>query len=315
MHLLHTRHAGRFLTACLAVAALFSPHPAGAALWLAKKPPAGAAPAADVPAQHTFYLVTGSFPAGALLQHPGRVYADIRAHLVDPTGTVTAAEMGDGRVRVKTPLKGHHWLFVVGRRVQDGVLHSEGAKFRFYNAEGSVEDSVLREIRGRTIDSKYGRAPVAAVPYELILQEPERDHHISCCLFSGDTIHLKVFRDGAPTAGDRVTVTTDTRWRLALRTGGEGAAAFEIPRPTYTDTTEERMKKLYMLLSAEHEEQAAGILGGSRYDRVHYSQTRPVMFHPSALEWAAKMPAFLTMVIVAVVFGFGVFLHRRRRRR
>lgn len=298
-------------TGLLALLVLW-PTQASASMWISQTDPgSGCCPNADAP-DRTFYIVSGEYPHGRLHTGADAGNGDAAAFVADMQGDIRNVPINGSTIRFRTPLEGHHWLFCQHRELRGDTLHVTLAKCRFYNKYGDVGESVLKEIRGRTIDSKYGRPPLKAVPFEIILQKPLSTHHIACCIYSGDTIRLKIFHDQQPLPDAAVQVITETGWSATLLPGTDNLVSFEIPRNTYIDITEDKYHKEQMLIMADYTLKAAGSFKGQPYQRIHYSMTRPVDFGPSPLEWAAKMPAFFLVFAVIFVCGFGIFLYRLR---
>lgn len=283
---------------------------ASASIWLSQADPAsGCCTGADSP-DKSFYIVRGEYPNGTLREGTDTENGDAAAYVVDMQGNIRDAHVNGSTIRFRAPLESHHWVFYQHRELRGDTLHVALAKYRFYNKYGDVGKSISKEIRGRTIDSKFGRPPVKAVPFEIILQRPLRQHHISCCLYSGDTVRLKVFHDQHPLPDAAVKVVTETGWSAVLHPGTDNLVSFEIPRNTYVDITKDKYHKEHMLIMADYTLNSAGSYQGRPYQRIHYSMTRLVDFGPSPLEWAAKMPAFLLVFAVMLVCGFGIFLYR-----
>lgn len=261
----------------------------------------------------SYIVLQGDYPNGNALDDEAGV--DDSALLVDPEGQTQPANFMPGMLHYKTPLKGHHWLFFERRRVADDTLDVTLAKYRFYNAKGDVRDSVVKEIRGRTIDSKFDRPPLEALPFELVMLPPEKEHHISCCLFSGDLARVRVYYRQQPLAGATLQLTTNDGWQHQLKSDADGIAAFELPLTTRVNTEREKFAKRTILITAHYDAEESGSLNGQPYHQVRYTMTMPIMFHPSALEWAAKAPAFALVVVVVLVLGLGIFLYRLRLRK
>lgn len=287
--------------ALLALFLLPLPPLAAASIWIAKPPPGGG--------EGRLRVVEGTFPEGRLhLAAPSAV----EAYLIDSQGAVAPARVERGWLHFDTPRKGHHWVVYLERTVRDGVLQVELAKYRLYNSGGSPGEALLQEVRGRTSDSKYGRPPLEELPFELVLQQPQREHHVSCCVYAGDIAGVKVYRDRQPAADATLQLLTADGWGRRLRTDAEGFARFELPTTAHVGIEQRRRVKYRLLVTAESELAATGEWAGQPYQRVHYRMTRPLTYHPSAREWAAKQPAFLTVIAVVVALGFGVFLYRLR---
>jgi hypothetical protein len=260
-------------------------------------------------------VLQGEYPRGETLHAEDEAGAEITAYIVGPEGTVRPAHYMQGMLHYDAPLKGHHWLIFVSRRLEGDALAVSMAKYRFYNANGDVDDSVLKEIRGRTIDSKFGRPPLDELPFEIVIQEPEKEHHISCCLFSGDVARVKAYSEQQAMPNTVLQITTNDGWQTRLQTGNDGVAAFELPLTAHVNSEREKFAKRHILISAEYTVERAGRINDRPYKRIHYTMTEPVMFHPSALEWAAKAPAFALVVAVTLLLGLGVFFYRMRVRK
>ena len=291
---------------------LFALAPAlsGASIWLSQEDPSsGCCKQSDSP-DNIFYIVNGDYPSGSAYTS-----SDAEAYAVDPNSMVHTATIDGSTVRFRAPLQGHHWVFYQHRELRDDTLHVSLAKYRFYNKYGEVEKSLLKEVRGRTIDSKYGRPPIKDAPFEIILQKPIQEHHISCCMYSGDVVRLKIFLDQEPIQDVPIKIITSNGWSTVLHPGPDGIASFEIPRDKYVDISKDRYHKEYLLIQAGYTTDSSGSFQGRPYQHIHYRMTMPIYFGPSPLEWAAKMPAFLLVFAVILVSGFGIFLYRLRMKK
>ncbi len=300
----------KFIRTSIIVLLVLTPAVAGASIWLSQEEPSsGCCPKSDSP-DNTFYIVHGDYPNGSVYTSSDAGAGDATAYAVGPNGKVHAAHIDGNTVRFRAPLQGHHWVFYQHRELHDDTLQVSLAKYRFYNKYGEVEKSVFKEVRGRTIDSKYGRPPVKNAPFEIVLQKPIQEHHISCCIYSGDIVRLKVFLNQNPIHNASVKVITSSGWSTTLQPDSDGMASFEIPRDRYVDITKDRYHREYMLIQADYTADATGDFQGRPYRHIHYRMTQPIYFGPSPLEWAAKMPAFLLAFSVLLVSGFGIFLYR-----
>ena len=300
----------RLIRPGLAILLALAPAMSGAAIWLSQDEPAsGCCNKSDSP-DKIFYIVNGDYPNGSVYTSSDAGAGVATAYAVDPNGKAHTATIDGSTVNFRAPLHGHHWIFYQHSELRDDTLHISLAKYRFYNKNGEVEKSLLKEVRGRTIDSKYGRPPIKEVPFEIVLQKPIQEHHISCCMYSGDIVRLKVFLKQNPIQNAPVKVITSTGWSADLHIGPDDIASFEIPRNKYVDITKDRYHREYMLIQADYTVNTAGSFQGRPYRHIHYRMTQPVYFGPSPLEWAAKMPAFLLVFAVILISGFGIFLYR-----
>lgn len=305
-----TRMLFRFTIPCFMALLWFCSASANTSIWLSQEEPkSGCCPKSDSP-DNTFYIVNGDYPNGAVYTSSAAAAGEATAYAVDPNGKVHTATIDGSTVRFRAPLQGHHWMFYQHRELRDDTLHVSLAKYRFYNKYGEVEKSLLKEVRGRTIDSKYDRPPVKDVPFEIVLQRPIQEHHISCCIYSGDIVRLRVFLKQSPLQDVPIKVITGTGWSAEIRPEPDGIASFEIPRDKYVDISKDRYHKEYLLIQADYTTDSSGSFQGQPYQYIHYRMTQPIYFGPSPLEWAAKMPAFLVVFAVILVSGFGIFLYR-----
>ncbi len=296
---------------------MLAPALASASIWLSQMEPGSDCCTPSDSPDNTFYIVNGDYPNGAVLTSSKAAAGGTTAYAVDPSGKVHTARIDGSTIRFHAPLQGHHWIFYQHRELRGDTLHISLAKYRFYNKYGEVEKSLLKEVRGRTIDSKYGRPPVKDAPFEIVLQKPIQEHHISCCTYSGDIVRLKVFLEQSPLQDVQIKVITSNGWSAEIHPDSDGVASFEIPRDKYFDITKDKYHKEYLLIQADYTIDVSGDFQGQPYRRIHYRMTRPLHFSPSPLEWAAKMPAFLLVFAVILIAGFGIFLYRlmiKRRR-
>lgn len=284
-------------------------------LWITPTPTSGGHGDAATSAEKVLTIRRGRFPDGLGEPTAKGAASETQAFLVDPEAQVTEAAVAGERIRFRAPLKGQHWVYLLQRRLDGETLEIELTKYRFYNRQGDVQASLLKEIRGRTNDSKYGRPPMAKVPFEIVLQKPEQDHHISCCLYSGDRVRLKFYLDQQGLTGTPAGIRSESGWQARFEPDDDGVVRFEIPRYRYSDSSERHGNKHYLLITAEKTVAAEGTFQGQPYRRIHYRTSQPIDYRPSPLEWAAKLPAFLLLGGVILVTGFGIFLYRLRVRR
>jgi hypothetical protein len=283
-------------------------------LWISPVPLTGEPQRAASTADKVLYIGEGTYPDGTPAA-VGREGVERSALVIGPDDQVAPARVRDDRIQFHAPLKGHHWVFLQQRSLQGETLQVEVAKYRFYNRQGDVGESLLKEIRGRTNESKYGRPPVAAVPFEIVLQKPQQAHHISCCLYSGDRVRARLYYRQQALQAFSLRTLSDSGWRAEFEADEDGLASFEIPRYRYSDSGSRRRNKQYLLITADYQVEEPGTFQGKPYRQMHYRVSRPIDFRPSPLEWAAKLPAFLLLGGVILVTGFGVFLYRLRLRR
>jgi hypothetical protein len=284
-------------------------------LWISPTPATGKPMETASSADKLLYIQHGAYPDSVTRQYPPGTISESEAFLVDPNDERQPAQIEGNLIRFRAPLKGQHWVYLQERRLNGDTLEIETSKYRFYNRKGDVKESVLKEIRGRTNDSKYDRPPVAGMPLEIVLLKPEQDHHISCCLYSGDRVRLKLYLDQQALTRTAASIRSESGWQARFDTDNNGVMKFEIPRYRYSASSERRNKKQYLLITAEHRVESAGSFQGQPYRQIHYRTNHPIDFRPSPLEWAAKLPAFLLLGGILLITGFGVFLYRLKIRR
>ncbi|MET0028832.1 MAG: hypothetical protein ABW101_14490 [Candidatus Thiodiazotropha sp.] len=283
-------------------------------LWIDDRPSKGSAAEVDG-ADKVVYIHQGEFADPRGSQDPSVRQVERTAGVVDTSGGWVDAEVIEDRILFTTPHKGHHWVYLEERYVDGDTLEVGLSKYRFYNRQGDIQESLLKEIRGRTNESKYGRDPVPAVPFEVVLQKPLQDHHVSCCIYSGDRIRAKVYHRQKPLSIVSLQTISDSGWSARFGSDEQGLVTFEIPRYQYRESGSRRGAKQYLLLVAETRIDEAGVFNNQPYQQIHYRMSLPIDFRPSPLEWAAKLPAFALLIGVALLSGFATFLYRLRIRR
>jgi hypothetical protein len=285
-----------------------------AELWVDNRP--GDKSAVDAHgAEKVLYIHRGDFTGSDGSRDSIDRVVERTAAVVDTSGNWIDAEVIEDTIQFTTPQKGYHWVYLQERYVEGDTLEVELSKYRFYNRHGDVKESLLKEIRGRTNESKYGREPVATVPFEVVLQKPLQDHHISCCLYSGDRIRARVYHQQKPLNAVTLKTFSDSGWSARFNADDQGLVTFEIPRYRYRESGSRRGAKQYILMLAETRIDEAGVFQNQPYRQIHYRMSLPIDFRPSPLEWAAKLPAFALLIGVVLLSGFGVFLYRLKIRK
>jgi hypothetical protein len=213
-----------------------------------------------------------------------------------------------------TPLhKGSYHLFFEQKSVQNGILHVTLSSLRIYNKEGNITKSVLKEIRGKTIDSKRIKEPLTQLPFEIIMERPVRKHHINCCLYSGDIAPFKVYYKGGLQKNIPLKVSMETGWTNVIKPSDDGVISFEIPRNTYAEKEKKYSEK--MIVEAIYTVNESGIYDDKAYHTIEYIMSMPLSFGPSPLEYESKFLGFATAIGVMLVFSLGVYYNRRKKRK
>lgn len=294
------RHLGRF-AGCVLLAAALSP--ASAAVWLQQR-------SDDGDAGKTFQLLQGTFPAGVPLP-PGEADLYVR----DLDGTIEHRSIAtETPFRFKEPLKGSYHLFARLQQLDGETLVITVAKTRTYNRCGDPADALLSEIRGKTVASHYGKPPMADMPVEIVLYKPIKRHQVNCCIYSGDLLPFKVYREGKQRTDIELQVTTQKGWNNTIAPGQNGTVLFEVPRTTYADIATNKRYREQMLVTASETVAASGVYKGYAYRQIRYEVTVPLTYYASPLEYSSKLGGFLTFLGVILAFSLGAYYHRKRKR-
>ncbi|MDO9305404.1 MAG: hypothetical protein Q7T77_08725 [Sulfuricurvum sp.] len=221
----------------------------------------------------------------------------------------------DGKISFSPLYKGNYHLFLEQKSVRDEVLYVHLSSLRVYNKEGDISKSVLKEMRGKTNDSQYGREPLDQISFEIIMERPIRKHHINCCLYSGDIAPFKIYYKGVVQKDVPLKVSMESGWNATIQPDEEGMTSFEIPRSTYAATEKEKKRSEKMIVEASYDVNESGIHGTEKYHAVHYVMTLPLSFGASPLEYESKVLGFATAIGVMLVFSLGLYYNRRRKRK
>jgi len=215
-----------------------------------------------------------------------------------------------------TPLhKGSYHLFFEQKSVEGGILHVALSSLRVYNKEGNITKSIIKEIRGKTIDSKHTKEPLSQLPFEVIMERPIRKHHINCCLYSGDIAPFKVYYKGELQKNIPLKITMETGWTNIIKPSNDGVISFEIPRNTYAKTEKEKKHSEKMIVEAIYKVNESGIYNGESYHDIEYVMSMPLSFGPSPLEYESKFLGFATAIGVMLVFSLGLYYNRRKKQK
>jgi hypothetical protein len=246
------------------------------------------------------------------------IVRDVRNGVVyirETDNTITQQKVTNGEVSFTPKYKGSYQLFFEHKEVHEGILEVTLSTLRIYNKEGEIVDSLLKEVRGKTHDSQYGREPFAPLPFDLILQRPIKRHHINCCLYSGDIVPFKLYYRGELLKNVPLSVQMETGWTNRIAPSEDGTVSFEIPRITYPKSEKEKKHSEKMVVEAAYDLNESGVYGGEAYHGVHYVMSMPLSFGASPLEYESKTLGFATAVGVMLVFSLGLYYHRRRKRK
>lgn len=128
------------------------------------------APSAD----KTLHIRHGSYPGYIPNESESNSTTERKALVVDTNNRVSEASIIDDQIRFRASLKRYHWVNLQVRTLQGETLEVNLSKYRFYNRQGDMQKSLLKEVRDRTIDSKYGRSRQAGET-QTVLNRIEND--------------------------------------------------------------------------------------------------------------------------------------------
>lgn len=259
----------------------------------------------------TLTLLEGTFPRGSAVTEAtsGRVL------IRDAEDVVEEHPFSGSLVPFEPAYKGSYHVVAEYRHIEGETLHVTLAKLRTYNRHGDMKEALLNEVRGKTVGTHYGKEPFARLPFEVVQYKPLKQHHINCCIYSGDMARFRIFYKGKPQTGIALDVVTQKGWRNRIEAGEDGMIAFEVPRTTYADIHTDKRHSERMLVEASYTVDEPGTFEGIPYRKVRYTMSQPLRFYASPLEYASQLPGFLTAIGVMLAFGLGAYYHRRRKRK
>ena len=238
-----------------------------------------------------------------------------KVYIRDMDNQITEQNIINGKILFTPFYKGNYHLFFEQKSIEGGVLHVALSSLRVYNKEGNISKSLLKEVRGKTIDSHYARKPLTQLPFEIIMERPIRKHHINCCLYSGDIAPFKVYYQGELQKNIPLKVTMETGWTNVIKPSDDGVISFEIPRNTYAKTEKEEKHSEKMVVEAVYKVNENGTYNGEKYNAIQYTMTMPLSFGSSPLEYESKILGFSTAIGVMLVFSLGLYYNRRKKRK
>ncbi len=256
------------------------------------------------------FIKSGTFPKG----RAASASAGAEAYAMDMEYHIETIDINGSEIVFEAPQTGKYYIYLLQRQIKNDTLHVTLSKTRTYSHTADLGSTLVKEIRGKS-ESHLGLKPAPGIPFEIIMHKPEKHHHINCCLYSGDTARFELYFEGALQREIPLHVTTQFGWSKRAEPDSEGIISFEIPRDHYEDTTVDKRFREKMLLEADYEVERNGTFEGLPYSKIRYSMSMPLTFYTAPLEYASKLPAFLTVIGVMLVFSLGAYYVRRRRRR
>jgi hypothetical protein len=258
-----------------------------------------------------FSIKSGKFPTAQNIEniHNAKVY------IMDMNYNVKDFNLTNAKIDFSAPYKGSYHIFLEHKYVKDNTLFIELSKLRTYNKYGDIKESLIKEVRGKSSASHYDMKPLKEIPFEIIIKKPIKNHHINCCLYSGDIARFQIYFKGKLQNNIPLTVSTQLGWTNSVLPLDDGIISFEIPRDKYISTTLDKRYKESLLIEANYTTKEVGIYNGNGYSKINYSMTMPLTFHTSPLEYSAKLPAYLIVAGVILIFTFGVYYYRKRKQK
>ena len=221
----------------------------------------------------------------------------------------------DNIIEVATPNKGSYHIFFEQKNVENSVLNVVATTIRVYNKDANIQDSVLKEIRGKTVGSHYDKPPLKELDFEVVMLKPIKKHQINCCLWSGDIAQFKIYYKGVLADKIPLKVFTQTRWNSFVKPGKDGLVSFEIPRTTYEKAHDSKRTSEKMIVEANYTVDESGEYLGEQYSKIKYSMSMPLTFSSSPLEYSSQLSGFYVVIGVMLVFSLGIYYYRRKKKK
>lgn len=221
----------------------------------------------------------------------------------------------DNLIEVATPNKGSYHIFFEQKNVENNVLNVVATTIRVYNKDANIQDSVLKEIRGKTVGSHYDKPPLKELDFEVVMLKPIKKHQINCCLWSGDIARFKIYYKGVLADKIPLKVFTQTGWNSFVKPGKDGLVSFEIPRTTYEKAQDSKRTSEKMIVEANYTVDESGEYLGKQYSKIKYSMSMPLTFSSSPLEYSSQLSGFYVVIGVMLVFSLGIYYYRRKKKK
>lgn len=221
----------------------------------------------------------------------------------------------DNFIEVATPNKGSYHIFFEQKNVENDVLNVVATTIRVYNKDANIQDSVLKEIRGKTVGSHYDKPPLKELDFEVVMLKSIKKHQINCCLWSGDIARFKIYYKGVLADKIPLKVFTQTGWNSLVKPDKDGLVSFEIPRTTYEKAQDSKRTSEKMIVEANYTVDESGEYLGKQYSKIKYSMTMPLTFSSSPLEYSSQLSGFYVVIGVMLVFSLGAYYYRKRKQK
>jgi hypothetical protein len=240
----------------------------------------------------------------AYVVHPDTVVEEIAINREEMPKISFTLPFGDG------PVHGGNFVYVIDRKVVDGVLTVRTAKWlTIHHSCGWGHNHRFEEERLRS-----QRLPSA--PLDIVINGLW-DGNFHSTIMAGDTLDIRVLLRGEPAKNVRVSVTTEKKWTNEVSTGPDGIASVQLVRDDYPDNwlAFKRDKKSSFKVVARHAVERKGIYQNQSYETVRYITTFPWRYYPSRSEYSSYSSGLLVGTLSFGVGGVGIYAYRERRKK
>ncbi|MBS4068116.1 MAG: hypothetical protein KGZ62_05915 [Sulfurimonas sp.] len=228
---------------------------------------------------------------------------------------VSHGEILDDIIQIATPNKGSYHVFFEQKNVENNVLNVVATTMRIYNKDANIQESVLKEIRGKTGGSYYDKPPLKELDFEVVMLKPIKKHQINCCLWSGDIAQFKIYHKRILQKDIPLKIIMQTGWINEVVPSEDGIVSFEIPRTTYEKSSLDERYSEKMIIEANYTVDESGEYLGKQYSKIKYSMSMPLTFHSSPLEYSSQLSGFYVVIGVMLVFSLGIYYYRRKKKK
>ncbi len=258
---------------------------------------------------------------------PVRIYSlndanlskDAEAYLLHPDGSIerVAIKKKGGGITLSFrtpfgdgPMHGVHNLYVIDRKVIDGILVVRVAKWmtiHHHCSWGHKYKYDRERLRPRFLDT----VPLEIVGYGLW------DGNFHSYTRSGDRIPFRVLSYGRPAPEARVRLCTARGWCREKITDSDGRVTFQLIRDYYPDSwshfRSQHRDRFYV--TAEYEIKDKGTYSGETYNAIKMVSTLSWWYSPSRKDYTSYLAGFSVGMITLTLTGVSIFIYRERRKR
>ncbi|MDH4231869.1 MAG: hypothetical protein OEW04_07540 [Nitrospirota bacterium] len=241
------------------------------------------------------------------------------AYVLRPDGTMTKGTLSHGEDGwsvtfdtrpLDSSMDGVFNVYIVDREVVDQTLLLKVAKMNMINHSCDWGHKYKYDTERLTPKS------INEIPLE-ITAGGLWDGYFHTKTMSGDTLTFTVLHEGKAVEGAKVKVSTQTGWTKELKTDSRGKGTFQLIRDYYPESWDDfnSRKRGNFLVTAEYELAESGEYSGNQYNKVRLITTFPWKYNPQRNEYTSYAYGISVATVFACVTGFGIFLHRERRKR